>query len=103
MRNQGEGRILLTSRWPAVIPNGGIPNWDSASPYAALLGEQNSSTRGLAHDHVLAGEARTQAHNTRHRGVQGRLALDQDRLAISGNPEHIKSGLEKGRQVPVFG
>jgi hypothetical protein len=71
-------------------PGVGVAGSGSASLYA-LLGEQNSSTRGVAHDHVLPRETRAQADNTRHCGVQGRVALDQDRLAIPGNLENLKS------------
>ena len=84
--------------WNQANPNslGKAPGWGMQlrlTPlYDALLGEQDSSTRGLARDHVLAREARAQADNTRDRSVQGRFALDQDRLAIPGNLEDVKSG-----------
>jgi len=40
-------------------------------------------------------EARAQADNTRDRSVQGRFALYQDRLAIPGNLEDVKSGFHR--------
>ena len=71
-----------------------MANGTSASLYDALLSEQNSSTCGMAHDHVLARETCAQAHNARDCGVQARVALDQDRLAIPGNLENLKGSFD---------
>src|SRR5258707_10772077 len=75
---------------PAATCNGGIADSDSASLYDALPGEQDSSARSLARDHVLAREALAQADYPCYRGIQTGRALHQDRLAVRGNLEHVK-------------
>src|SRR5207245_1361062 len=69
----------------------GVADSRSASLYDALLGEQDSSARRLARDHVLAREALAQAGNSCHRGIKAGCPLHQDRLAVRGNLEHVKS------------